>query len=119
MRWRFFSANGGKELNFNRQVGDVSAQIMLKENDLLSIRSSEQNIPLPWDSNFTYEINLTNTPPAELANIDHFLMYYDILEEELPRYIPVMASKAAFTPEPSPCVSSVFPKLDLNVTPTP
>jgi hypothetical protein len=79
-RWRFFSQNGSKEMPFNRQVGRIGVQVEMDKGDILTIASSKQEIRLAMDEEIRYEIDITNLPPEKLANIDHFLMYYDILQ---------------------------------------
>jgi hypothetical protein len=105
MKWRFFSNNGaGKALDFNRQIGSTSAQIPMDRGDVLVIRGGNDiDLRLTVEDGERYEVQVTNLPPKEMADISHFLHFYDVIEQDLPRYVPVMASRASFIPHPRLC----------------
>ncbi len=114
-RWRFFSQNGSKEMPFNRQIGRIGVQIEMDKGEVLAITGSKQAVRLAVDEDVRYEIDITNLPPEKLANIEHFLMYYDILVEQLPRYVPVMASSIVVGKAPEICAPVLFNQTTLII----
>lgn len=111
MKYKFFSADGsGKAMDFYRQIGYVAAKINLNTGDLIVIKSAdnELNIKLPYDGYSIYEMTLSNLPPPDHGNLDHFLYYYEILEDlAIEKYFPVEFSKTA-GPRPVMCTTVIF-----------
>jgi hypothetical protein len=107
---KFFSANeSGKTLNFNRKVAYPAAKVNLSEGDKLIISGRNfAPIRLIGAKGTQYQIAITNLPPRDMMSMDHFLNYYDIINEPLPRYIPVYALKASFDPFPAMCAPVSF-----------
>ncbi len=105
MKWRFFSNDGmGKALDFNRQIGSTSAQIPMDRGDVLVVRGNGVDLTLTSENDEKYELRITNLPPAEMSDISHFLHYFDVIEQDLPRYVPVATSRAAL-PNPFLCAT--------------
>jgi hypothetical protein len=96
-KWRMVSADPARPaaaLNFDRQVGSINSQIEMDRGDVLVIRGDDVDLRLDGGNGYRYTIELTNLPPEDMSNIDHFLYYYEIIQEVLPRYVPITASKA-------------------------
>jgi hypothetical protein len=101
---RFFAADGsGKTLLFDRQVASPANKITLTEGQTLLISSPNEEIRLLAEPNVSYEIEITSTPPEDMANVDHWLYYYDAVNEKVTRYLPLTVSRAAFAPYPFLC----------------
>ncbi|MEW6733184.1 MAG: hypothetical protein AB1489_17790 [Acidobacteriota bacterium] len=112
---RFFAADGsGKALPFNRRVAEPAAKIDLAAGQALIIRGVKESIHLAVEKDVYYEVAITNEPPAEMANIDHFQFYYEVMGEKITPYIPVAARKTSSAPWPLFCGSGIFSKSQLN-----
>jgi hypothetical protein len=113
-KWRFVSADKERPsvaLNFERQVGAISNWIDMDEGDELRIRGESIDLRLNVENGYGYRMDCSNLPmDASMAAIDHFLYYFDIIEQELPKYVPVMAARAAFGPYPALCDPAIFSK---------
>jgi hypothetical protein len=117
-KWRMVSADVNKPaaaLNFDRQVGATSAQIEMDAGDVLVVRGSDVDLRLDGGNGYGYSIDITNLTIPSLASIDHFLMYFDIIEQELGRYVPVMASRMGFNPAPKMCDAILLSGTSLSV----
>ncbi|MEW6734617.1 MAG: hypothetical protein AB1489_25050 [Acidobacteriota bacterium] len=113
--FRFFAMDGsGKALPFNRRVGEPAAKVNLSNDQALVIRTSQQTIRLLGESDATYEIVITNEPPAEMANLDHWMFYYQIIGEGVTTYTPVMVQKTSYAPRPFLCSAAIFSKSQLK-----
>ncbi|MEW6737669.1 MAG: hypothetical protein AB1489_40690 [Acidobacteriota bacterium] len=115
---RFFAADGsGKVLPFNRQVAEPAAKINLAKGQVLVIRGGSDTIQLTAEPGVRYEVAFTNLPPAEMANLDHFLFYYDFIGAKVTRYQPSTTQKASLLPRPAPhpalCFTIVLSKSNL------
>jgi hypothetical protein len=114
-KFRFYAAdNSGKVLPFNRRVAAPAAKINLGMGDSLLIRGGKEPIRLLAEPGVRYEITVHNMPPADMANMDHWLFYYDVIGTKVTPYMPVMTKKAAFSPRPLMCEPAVFSKSMLN-----
>jgi hypothetical protein len=107
---KFFSSNeSGKTLSFNRKVGYPAAKVNLSEGDKLTISGRNfAPVRLIGAKGTQYQIAINNLPPRNMMSMDHFLNYYDIINEALPRYVPVYAIKASFDPYPAMCAPVAF-----------
>ncbi|MEW6736108.1 MAG: hypothetical protein AB1489_32745, partial [Acidobacteriota bacterium] len=117
MRFRFFAVDGSKKLDFDRQVGAVGAMIDMGVGEALTISNpaTDVKVRLIIEQDTRYEVSLTNLPPPEHANIDHFLHFYEAVEERvMTRYVPVISSRAAFGPPPMVCAAVVFGSSVIN-----
>ncbi|MEW6737220.1 MAG: hypothetical protein AB1489_38400, partial [Acidobacteriota bacterium] len=112
---RFFAADGsGKVLPFNRQVAEPAAKINLAKGQVLVIRGGKETIQLTAEPDARYEVAFTNLPPVEMANIDHFLFYYDFVEGNLTPYKLVVPAKVIYAPRPYACAAIIFSKSRVN-----
>jgi hypothetical protein len=109
-----FQSAKGNELPFNRQVAEPAAKLNLNVGETLVIKTEDRTLRLPAERDICYEIAITNTPPADMANINHWLFYYDLLEQSVTPYEPVMVKKAAYYPPPVMCAAAVFSRSKLN-----
>jgi hypothetical protein len=96
--------------SFKRQIGRPAVDIELKQEDSLVISGLEKQITLPYKSGASYAISITNLPPADMANIEHFSFYYDAIKTNVPQFMPVLVKKASFRPAPIICEAIVFGK---------
>lgn len=109
-----FVTEYGKMAAFNRKLGTPAAKINLVEGDALVIRGGVEPIRLVAEQGVRYEMEITNLPPVELADIQHFAHYYDVIGAKVTAYEPVVVKKAAFRPVPLICESVVFSRSTLN-----
>jgi hypothetical protein len=101
---RFFSADGkGKALAFKRRVAEPAARIDLNPGEALLVRTDRDLLRFEIKEDVRYEVSLTNLPPPEKASFDHFLHYFDVIEQKLPRYVPFLLEQSAFEPPPGLC----------------
>ncbi len=106
---RFFAADGsGKALTFDRQIATPANKITLMEGQTLLISSPTEEIRLPAEPSVSYEIAITNTPPEDMANVDHWLYYYDAVNENVTKYVPIVIKRAAFDIPPYACTTIVL-----------
>ncbi|MBL8150818.1 MAG: hypothetical protein JNN15_12910 [Blastocatellia bacterium] len=90
-KYRFVATDGsGKTLPFFRQVGRPAAKIDLENSQEVVIAGFAQSLKLKAESGVDYLVTVHNLPPPDLADLSHFLMYYDVIDEELTQYEPVM-----------------------------
>ncbi|MBI4850232.1 MAG: hypothetical protein HY819_00240 [Acidobacteria bacterium] len=105
---------GSKIHSFNRQIGEPSAKVQLQEGNKLVINGLNQVITLPYQLGSTYQVNITNLPPKEMANIDHFAFYYDAIKTNTTQFMPLVSKKVAFSPRPYMCGALVFGKSEIK-----
>jgi hypothetical protein len=90
-KYRFVATDGsGKTLPFLRQVGRPAAKIDLENSQEVVIAGFAQSLRLKAEPGVDYLVTVHNLPPPDLADLSHFLMYYDVIDEELTQYEPVM-----------------------------
>ncbi|MEW6736199.1 MAG: hypothetical protein AB1489_33205 [Acidobacteriota bacterium] len=102
---RFYAANGDNSqvLPFKRRAAAPAASIDLNPGEALLLRSERELLRFEVKEGVQYEVSLTNLPPPEHAGFDHFLYYYEVIQEPLPRYVPFYVEQAAFAPDPLFC----------------
>ncbi|MBI4852773.1 MAG: hypothetical protein HY819_13340 [Acidobacteria bacterium] len=105
---------GSKIHPFKREIGAPAAHLTLEKGNSLLITGLGKDILLPYSSNLSYSINITNLPPKEMANIDHFGFYYDVLKTDVPRFMPIVVKKATLSPRPFLCGAMVLGKSIIN-----
>jgi len=100
---------GSKIHSFNRQIGRPTATIELNSNDVLLITGLDNEINLPYQIGTTYKVDVTNLPPKEMASVDHFGFYYDVVKDQsVKRFMPVMVQKSAYYPGPLACEAVIL-----------
>jgi hypothetical protein len=106
---RFFAADdSGRTLKVNRRMGYPAAKLNLSNGDKLIISGNFEPVRLVGSANVSYQIDITNLPPKNAMSFDHFLHYYEIVNQPLEKYIPVMSFKAAVDPLPAACPPVYF-----------
>jgi hypothetical protein len=106
---RFFAADdSGRTLKLNRRMAQPAAKLNLANGDKLIISGNFEPVRLVGSANVSYQIDITNLPPKNAMSMDHFLHYYEIVNQPLEQYVPVYAFKAAFDPLPSVCPPVYF-----------
>jgi hypothetical protein len=106
---RFFAADGSnKTLKVNRRMAQPAAKLNLSNGDKLIISGNFEPVRLVGSANVSYQIDITNLPPKNAMSMDHFLNYYDIVEQHLDQYVPVYAFKTTFSPPPTVCAPIYF-----------
>ncbi|KAF0188279.1 MAG: hypothetical protein FD167_6216 [bacterium] len=108
-----FSA-GSKIHSFNRQLGTPGARVELQPNDSLVISGLDKEITLPYELGVSYRVDITNLPPKDMANIDHFGFYYDAFKEPVTKYMPMMAERSAYFPGPLACEAVILSKSSIR-----
>ncbi|MBL8149359.1 MAG: hypothetical protein JNN15_05480 [Blastocatellia bacterium] len=93
---KFISLDGKSSLPFLRQIAKPANKIDLTNEQLLTIEGLAEPISLTAQDDVDYFVSITNLPPQEMANIDHFKFYYDVIDEQLPRYIPIQVKRSYF-----------------------
>ena len=112
-KYRFVATDGsGKTLPFFRQVGRPAARIDLENNLEVVISGFAQSLRLKAEPEVDYLVTVHNLPLPDLADLSHFLMYYDVIDEELTQYEPVMVKSTGDLR--SLCAPRVFSLLFLN-----
>jgi hypothetical protein len=112
---QFFAAdNSGSVLPFNRRYGSPAAKINLETGDSLVIKGEKVNLRLVAEPGVKYEMKINNLPPASMANMDHWLFYYDVVGTKLTPYMPVAVQKATFGPKPLLCMPVIFSRSQLK-----
>jgi hypothetical protein len=112
---RFFAAdNSGKLLPFNRKVAAPAAKVNLMQGEALVIRGAKDQIRLVAEPGVRYEVTVNNLPPADMANMDHWLYYYDVIGTKVTPYQPVMTKKAVLSPRPLLCIPALFTRSQLD-----
>lgn len=101
---------GSKIHSFNRQIGRPNLRVDLSQNDDLVINGLSKLIKLPYKKGINYSVVITNLPPKDMMDINHFVFYYDLLKTDVPNYMPVAVKKAAFRPYPIVCDGVIFSK---------
>jgi hypothetical protein len=115
---KFFAIdNSGKTMKFNRRIAAPAAKLNLANGDKLTIKGNFEPIQLVGGNGVQYQIDITNLPPKNAMSMDHFLHYYDIVAEPLPKYVPVFLVKSSFNmaPAPSVCAPVSFESATLSV----
>ncbi len=106
-KYKFVTAS--KIHSFNRQLGTPGARVELQPNDALVIGGLDKEITLPYQIGATYKIDVTNLPPKEMASVDHFGFYYDVVKDQsVSRFMPVMVEKSSFFPGPLACEAVIL-----------
>lgn len=112
---QFFAAdNSGKVLPFNRRIAQPEAKVNLAMGQTLVIRGGEQVVRLTAQPGVRYEVEITNLPPKSMASMDHFLMYYDVIDAKVTKYSPIQVKKAVFAGGPVMCGVAVFSRSQLD-----
>jgi hypothetical protein len=111
----FFAAdNSGKTLPFFRRIADPAAKINLAIGDALVISGIGEPIKLVAEPGASYEMSVHNLPPPDMASMDHFIHYYDVINDQVTPYVPVMTMKAAYVTFPLICGGVAFGKSKLQ-----
>jgi hypothetical protein len=107
---RFFAADdSGRTLKLNRRMSYPAAKLNLANGDKLIISGGNfEPIRLVGAANVSYQVDITNLPPKNAMSMDHFLHYYEIVDQPLERYIPVRSFAAAVSPFPTECAPVLF-----------
>ncbi|MBI4852836.1 MAG: hypothetical protein HY819_13665 [Acidobacteria bacterium] len=105
---------GSKIHSFKREIGTPAAYVLLKQGDSLIISGLEKDISLSYSNNTSYIVDITNLPPEDMANIDHFSFYYEAIKTNVPIYMPVVLKKSSFRPSPMVCDAVIFGKSDIK-----
>ncbi|KAF0244035.1 MAG: hypothetical protein FD167_3694, partial [bacterium] len=105
---------GSKIHSFNRQIGRPMLKVELDKQENLIITGLDKEIKLLYFTNISYQINITNLPPEDMANIDHFSFYYNAVKVDVPQYMPIMVKKATFRPSPMICEAVIFGKSSIK-----
>lgn len=100
--------------SFNRQIGTPAASVTLHQGQVLNITGLAENIVLSYAANTSYEIAITNLPPPDMASMDHFAFYYDVLKTPVKKFMPAVVKKAAFSPRPLYCDIVILSKSNIN-----
>ena len=100
-KYQFFA--GSTKHSFNRQIGTPGASVKLSVGQSLNISGLAETIILPYAANTSYEIAITNLPPKDMMDINHFAFYYDLIKSDVPKFMPVMVQKSAYGPYPFLC----------------
>jgi hypothetical protein len=113
---RFFAADdSGRTLKVNRRMSYPAAKLNLANGDKLIISGGNfEPVRLVGSANVSYQIDITNLPPKNAMSMDHFLHYYEIVNEPLEQYVPVMSFKAAFDPYPTGCAPVLFSSITIS-----
>jgi hypothetical protein len=113
---RFFAADGsGKTLQVNRRMAQPAAKLNLANGDKLIISGGNfEPIRLVGAANVSYQVDITNLPPKNAMSMDHFLHYYEMVDQPLERYIPVRSFAAAVSPFPTECPAILFSAIVLS-----
>lgn len=101
-------------LPFNRQVADPAAMLNLADGESLVISNDKEVLRLKAEDGVSYQITIHNLPPAEMADMNHFLFYFTVMGEKITPYRPLEMAKAAFTPRPLICGAAVFSQSKLD-----
>jgi hypothetical protein len=107
-KYKFTS--GSKIHSFNRELGTPGASVELQSNDRLVISGLDKQISLPYQMGVSYKVDITNLPPKDMASIDHFGFYYDVMRERVDRFMPVMVQKSGYFPRPLACEAVILGK---------
>ena len=99
---------------FNREIAEPAGSITLDQGSALQITGLEQNISLPAQDGVDYAIAITNLPPLDHANLNHFLFYYDYLGANVPKFMLVETKKANYFPRPVVCNAIILSKSIIN-----
>jgi hypothetical protein len=113
---RFFAADGSqKTLKVNRKMAYPAAKLNLANGDKLIISGGNfEPIRLVGAANVSYQVDITNLPPKNAMSMDHFLHYYEVVDQPLEKYVPVWAFKAAFDPLPVVCAPLYFSAVSIS-----
>jgi hypothetical protein len=106
---------GSKVHSFNREIGAPGARLELQQGNNLVISGLDDEVNLPYQIGVNYKIDITNLPPKEMASIDHFGFYYDILKDQsVSRFMPIAVEKGSYFPRPLLCEAVVLSKSRLD-----
>ncbi|MBL8151085.1 MAG: hypothetical protein JNN15_14250 [Blastocatellia bacterium] len=96
--YKFIAMDGtGRSLNFLRRVGQPATKIILQKDQELVITGLDEVLKLKAEENINYLVTVHNLPPPEMASLDHFLMYYDVIDENLVKYKPIAVKQSSGT----------------------
>jgi hypothetical protein len=106
---------GSKVHSFNREIGAPGARLELQQGNNLVISGLDDEVNLPYQVGVNYKIDITNLPPKDMANIDHFGFYYDALKDQsVSRFMPIAVEKSSFAPRPYVCEAVILSKSRIN-----
>ena len=105
---------GTKVHNFKREIAAPSAKVLLDKHQRLLLNGLATEISLSYKEHVNYQISITNLPTKDMMNMDHFAFYYDLIETEVPKYMPVLVKKAAYLPRPLMCEAIILGKSKIN-----
>ncbi len=105
---------GSKLHSFNRRIGEPAARVQLGVGNNLVINGLDRAINLPYVDGASYKVNITNLPPKDMMNMDHFAFYYDVVKTTTTQFMPVASKKVAFGPRPYICGAAIFGKSSIN-----
>ncbi|MBL8148518.1 MAG: hypothetical protein JNN15_01150, partial [Blastocatellia bacterium] len=112
---KFIAADGsGKSLPILRRIGQPAARIDLDHGQELLISGLAEPLKLKAEYDTNYLVTVYNLPPPEMANLNHFLMYYDIIDEKLTKYEPVAVKQSFTGGGGSMCLPKIFGESGLN-----
>ncbi|MBL8152510.1 MAG: hypothetical protein JNN15_21545, partial [Blastocatellia bacterium] len=86
---KFVSVDSSQTLPFFRQIGRPAAAVDLTIDQEVVITGLSQSVRLSAQNNTNYLVSVSNLPPEDMMNMDHFGFYYSVIDEELVRYLPV------------------------------
>lgn len=105
---------GSKLHSFNRRIGEPAARVQLGIGKNLVINGLDKAISLAYVTGVSYRVNITNLPPKDMMNMDHFAFYYDVVKTPTTQFMPVASKKVAFGPRPYICGAAIFGKSSIN-----
>ncbi|MBI4855096.1 MAG: hypothetical protein HY819_25115 [Acidobacteria bacterium] len=105
---------GSKIHSFNREIGRPTLKVNMDKGDSLVIVGLGKEIKLSHQIGVSYFVSITNLPPKDMMNINHFAFYYDLVKTDVPNYMPVAVRKAAFAPYPIACEAVIFGKSSIE-----
>jgi len=94
---------GTIQSEFNRRIAAPAARVELQPGATLTISGLDKPISLPYESGVTYQVAITNLPPPDHADMNHFLFYYDAFRTPVTQFVPVIVKKANYFPPPMVC----------------
>ncbi|MBL8151378.1 MAG: hypothetical protein JNN15_15755 [Blastocatellia bacterium] len=94
---KLVSLDGKSSLPFLRKIAKPANKINLTNEQKLTIEDLTESINLIPQDNIDYLVSITNLPPEDMANIDHFKFYYDVIDEDVTRYTLVEVKRSFFT----------------------
>lgn len=111
-KYQFYS--NAQKHSFNREIGTPAARLELQPNNVLLIAGMGENVTLPYQAGVSYQVDITNLPPKDMMNIDHFAYYYDVFGTPVERFMPIEAKKVAYRPAPFLCEAVILSRSAIN-----